>query len=305
MIQHLHPLDHRVPDTPFTLSMARDIGIPEHTVRVWTANAMLAHPIRNVFHRAELADTLDLRVACLRLVIPEDAVATDRTAGWLHGAPRILAPNDHLTVPAASVFCPPGRRLRNELTISGERSLAAADIVNINGLLATTPLRTACDLGRLLHRDQAMAALDSMLRLGAFSQDQLLRQLPRFKRYRGVLQLRELAPLADGRAQSPPESIVRLRWLDLGYPTPTPQVEEAAPHGSYFIDVGNRDHRVGAEYFGAEFHDEKHAEHDDDRLDWLRGPRRWVMIEVRKHNLFGPQADFDLQLARAFCDDAA
>lgn len=255
MIKHLYPLDRRVPDKPFTLPMARDLGVSEHTVRVWTAHGLLIHPIRNVYHRTELADTLDLRVECLRLVVPSDAVVTDRTAGWLHGAPRILAPNDHLMVPPVSVFCPPGRRLRNGLTTSGERSLADADIVSINGLLATAPLRTACDLGRLLHRDQAIAALDSLLRLGALSQEQLLAQLPRYRRYRGVLQLRELAPLADGRAQSPPESIVRLRWLDLGYPTPTPQVEEAAPHGSYFIDVGNREHRVGAEYLGEEFHD--------------------------------------------------
>lgn len=305
MAQTHHPLDHRVPETPFTRTMARDFGVSEHTLRVWTANGTLAHPIRNVFHRAELTDTLALRVACLRLVVPPDAVVTDRTAGWLHGAPRILAPNDHLVVPPVSVFCPPGRRLRNGLTTSGERTLQDADILSIDGLRVTTSLRTACDLGRLLHRDQAIAALDSLLRLDSFSQQELLAQLPRFRRYRGVVQLRELAPLSDARAQSPPESIVRLRWLDLGYPTPTPQVEEVGPRGSYFIDVGNREHRVGAEYLGEEFHDEMHAAYDEERVDWLRGPRRWTIIEVRRSNLFGPEADFDIQLARAFRDDAA
>lgn len=211
MIRHQQPLDHRVPDTPFTMRMALDFGVSEHTLRVWMAQGLLAHPIRNVFHRAELVDTLALRVACLRLVVPSDAVVTDRTAGWLQGAPRILAPNDHLVVPPVSVFCPPGRRLRNGLVMSGERHLAEDDVVSIQGLRVTTPLRTACDLGRLLHRDQAIAALDSLLRLGDFTHEQLLDQLPRFRRYRGVLQLRQLAPLADPRAQSPPESIVRLR----------------------------------------------------------------------------------------------
>lgn len=304
MIRHRQPLDHRVPDTPFTLSMARDFGVSEHAVRVWVAHGLLAHPIRNVFHRSELIDTLDLRVACLRLVVPADAVVTDRTAGWLHGAPRILAPNDHLIVPPVSVFCPPGRRLRNGLALSGERTLADTDIVIIHGLRVTTPLRTACDLGRLLHRDQAIAALDSLLRLDNFTREQLLDQLSRFRRYRGVLQLRELAPLADPRAQSPPESIVRLRWIDLCYPTPTPQLEEPGPHGSYFIDVGNRQHRVGAEYLGEEFHDEETAEYDEERIEWLRGPRRWSMIEVRRENLFGPRANFDLLLAQAFRDGA-
>ena len=305
MIQHPQPLDARVPERPFTSSVARDVGISEHTIRVWTAHGLLAHPLRNVYHRADLEDTLELRIECLRLVVPADAVVTDRTAGWLHGAPRILAPNDHVVVPPVSVFCPPGRRLRNDLAASGERTLTAADIVSISGLLATTPLRTACDLGRLLHRDQAIAALDSLLGLGAFSPTQLLAQLPRFRRYRGVLQLRELVPLADGRAQSPPESIVRLRWLDLGYPDPSPQVEEAAPHGSYFIDVGNRRHRVGAEYLGAEFHGDQHVEYDEARIEWLRGPRRWTIIELRKENLFGPQANFHVLLEQAFRDAAA
>ena len=141
--------------------------------------------------------------------------------------------------------------------------------------------------------------------LASLSREQLLAQVARYRRYRGVLQLRELAPLADGRAQSPPESIVRLRWLDLGYPTPTPQVEEAAPHGSYFIDVGNREHRVGAEYLGQEFHDEQHAEYDETRIEWLRGPRRWTMIELRRENLFGPQANLEVLLERAFHDAAA
>ena len=176
MVTHPQPLDHRVPERPFTLAMARDFGVSEHTLRVWTSNGTLAHPIRNVYHRAELADTLALRVACLRLVVPADAVVTDRTAGWLHGAPRILAPNDHLVVPPVSVFCPPGRRLRNGLTTSGERTLTDADILSIEGLRVTTSLRTACDLGRLLHRDQAIAALDSLLRLDTFSQAELLAQ---------------------------------------------------------------------------------------------------------------------------------
>ncbi|QIK76905.1 hypothetical protein [Nocardioides piscis] len=227
-------------------------------------------------------------------------MVTDRTAGWLHGAPRILAPNDHLSVPKVCVFCPPGRRLRNGLVASGERTLTSTDVVTIDGLRVTTPLRTACDLGRLLHRDQAIAALDSLLRLGGLSRQRLLAELPRFRGYRGVVQLRELAPLADDRAQSPPESIVRLRWLDLGFPTPIPQVEEAAPRGSYFIDVGNREHRVGAEYLGEEFHNDEHADRDLERLSWLRGPRRWTIIEVRRKNLFGDGADFGDLLARAF-----
>ena len=57
------------------------------------------HPIRGVLHSSQLPDGLSLRIACLKLVIPEDAVVTDRTAGWLHGAPMILAPNSRPSYP--------------------------------------------------------------------------------------------------------------------------------------------------------------------------------------------------------------
>jgi len=36
---------------------------------------------------------------------------------------------------------------------------SSAQLPDVKGLRATTPLRTACDLGRLLHRDQALAVV--------------------------------------------------------------------------------------------------------------------------------------------------
>ena len=104
-------------------------------------------------------------------MVPDDAVITDRTAGWLHGAPMILAPNDHLRVPPVSIFRSPGYRLRNSATASGERTLGVGDVVEIDGLRVTSKLRTTCDLGRLLHRDQAMAAMDSMMHVADFGPD--------------------------------------------------------------------------------------------------------------------------------------
>ena len=99
----------------------------------------------------------------------------------------------------------------------------------LEGLRVTTPLRTACDLGRLLHRDQALAALDSLAALDAFTLAELSLATLRFPRYRGVRQLRVLVPLVDARAQSPGESILRLRWLDAGLPRPECQVAVPAP----------------------------------------------------------------------------
>ena len=232
-------------------------------------------------------------------MVPESCVVTDRTAGWLWGANMILAPNDHLVVPRAQVFCPPGLRLRNGLVSSGERMLQPRDIAVLGDLRITTPLRTACDLGRLLHRDQAFAAMDSMARLRAFTVEELVATTPRYAGYRGVIQLRSLAPFVDPDSQSPGESILRLRWLDVGLPRPKCQVEVPAPGGgSYWIDIGLEEDRFGAEYDGEDFHTEDDAEHDEGRREWMRRTENWTIVVARKANIHGHHQDIDQILIR-------
>jgi hypothetical protein len=235
-------------------------------------------PIRGVFHAAHLDDGLDLRIACLRLVVPDDAVITDRTAGWLHGASMILAPNDHLSVPTVSMYRRPGYRLRNKATSSGERSFGPDDVVELDGLRVTSPLRTACDLGRLLHRDQAIGAMDSMTRVGRFDSAVLVVYAERFRGMRGMCQLRALAPLVDPRSQSPGESILRLRWRDcLTLPPPTPQLCVQGPDGVWYLDLGVEGLRYAAEYDGARWHGPEQRAHDEYRRGWLTRTGEWII----------------------------
>ena len=177
-------------DTPVTSAEARERGVGFPQLRALVRRGLVRRPVHGVYAVASLPDDLAFRVSVLKLMVPDSCVVTDRTAGWLWGANMILAPNDHLLTPRVSVFCPPGCRLRNELTASGERRLALRDVAEIDGLRVTTPLRTACDLGRLLHRDQAIAALDSLAALRFSRSDELLQEIARFRRYRGVIQLR-------------------------------------------------------------------------------------------------------------------
>jgi len=136
----------------------------------------------------------------------------------------VLAPNEHLEVLPVSMYLPTGRRLRNPLADSGERRLRPEDITEVMGVPVTTMVRTAWDLGRVRSRERAIGALDQMLRLPGFPREEFLAGVERFRGYRWVTTLRTLAPLADGRAESPPESILRLYWIDAGLPWPTPQL---------------------------------------------------------------------------------
>lgn len=300
-------LDHKFPlaiDEPFTRSMAGRCGILSHELARLVRLGLVRRLVAGVYVAAQVPDSLDLRVAALRLVVPPGAVVTDRTAGWLHGATMILAPGDHLVVPKVSIFHRSrGCRLRAELVQSGQRMMPQEHVIEVGGILVTTPLRTACDLGRLLRREQALAALDSMLRLGAFDKDELLEASSGFRGYRWVRQLRALAPLSDARAESPEESILRLRWFDCtNLPRPEPQRPVAAPpwatEDSYRVDLGVDELKFGVEFDGEEFHGPEQRDQDDTRRSWITDHEKWVLRVVRKENVHGSRQDLE-QILRA------
>ena len=91
-----------------------------------------------------------------------------------------------------------------------------------------------------------------MLRLPGFPVDAFLAGIERFRGERWVTTLRALAPLADGRAESPPESILRLYWIDAGLPHPRPQLEVWVDGRLIArLDIGHLRSLFAAEYDGA------------------------------------------------------
>ena len=288
----------RVPaDRPFTYRNARSAGVTDRQLAAALRAGHLLSPLRGVFHASHLADGLALRIACLRLVVPADAVITDRSAGWLHGAPMILAPNDHLRVPPVSMYRSRGYRLRNQATSSGERSFGLADVVEIDGLRVTSKLRTTCDLGRLLHRDQAIAAMDSMMHVADFQPEVLIVEAERFRGQRGMRQLRALAPLVDARSQSPGESILRLRWLDCTtLPRPTPQLCVSGPDGLCYLDLGVEGLLYAAEYDGARWHGPEQRAHDQRRRGWLIRTGEWIIDVFVDSDISGREQNAEARL---------
>lgn len=282
-------------DGPFTAATAQaEAGLSYKHLKRLVDDGLLQHPVRGVYLAAQLADSIEVRCACLRLVVPEDAVVVDRHAGWLHGAEMVLAPGEHLALRPTAVFRPSGHgRVRNTLCDSGERNLRARDIVEINGVQVSTAIRTAWDLGRTRWPDASLAAIDQMLRLGTFSKEEFLADIERFRGMRWVTTLRAVAPYADGRAESPPESILRLRWIEAHLPTPCPQLDVWVD-GEFFarLDIGNAELQFGAEYDGVEWHDTpEQIERDRQRRTDVSERGNWHVVALRKENLFGQQQD--------------
>ncbi|MDZ5620322.1 hypothetical protein SFC88_05790 [Nocardioides sp. HM23] len=205
----------------------------------------------------------------------------------------VLAPNEHLSVAPLSMFLPPGRRLRNDLTTSGERMLRPGDVVEIRGLRVTTPIRTAWDLGRNRWPERSLAGMDQMLRLGVFSKDELVAGVGRFRGMRWVRVLRALVVYVDGRAESPPESVLRLRWIEVHLPAPIPQME--VWDGDELLarlDLANEELCFAAEYDGDEWHSTpEQRTHDRERRRAVEERARILVQPFTKENLFGHRQD--------------
>ena len=282
-------------DRPFTTREAAAEGVPRKVLARLTDEGLLRRMLRGVYVAAQQPDSLLLRAQALGLVVPDGAVVVDWTATWLHTG--MLPFGHHLELPPVSLFRLPGMgRIRNDLCVSGERALDPADLVVLGGVITTSSLRTAWDIGRFSRRDDAIGGLDRLLRTGDFSRDELLDGVERFRRQRGVVQLRDLAPIADPRSESGGESVLRLRWRDLSsLPAPTPQVRVPGPGGTtYSLDLGVAEIRFAAEYDGEEFHtDATDVEHDRRRRAWIAEHRHWVIAPVRRANVFGPTRDVE------------
>ena len=291
------------PTRPFTASEAAEAGLDDRWLRRLVDLGLVTRPLRGVYLWGGVPDSLELRLECVRYVLPSGCVVTDRTAAWLHGAPMALAPNDHLVVPRVSAFHLPHHRLRNGCVDSGARTLAETDVIELAGVPVTTPLRTACDLGRLLHRDSALAALDALLRLGRFGHEELVAEAERFRGFRGVRQLRAFAPWADPGSESYGESVLRLRWIEAGLgaaPQTQVVVPRAGQYGHARLDIASERHRFAAEYDGEEFHGPQQHAHDESRRRWLREEAGWTVSVFTRHQVFGRRETATLRLRREF-----
>jgi hypothetical protein len=279
-------------DLPFTAAIAATLGVSHAQLRRLVARGLVRRVCRGVYAVTQAPDDLAFRARALGLVVSPSAVVTDRTAAWLHGVD--ILPRSALTIPPpVSVFQRPGTRSRRDGVASGERMLLPRDVVEVGGLAVTSPLRTALDLGRLLWRFDALGALDQFLRIGVAA-DELLAEIERFKGFRGVVQLRFLAPLADPRAESLAESALRLHWYDAGLPKPEPQwwVFDERGIALFRLDLALPEVLFAAEYDGTEFHSsDSDRAHDHGRRSWLADCRCWLIEVFVNDDLYRLHAD--------------
>ena len=275
---------------PFTRCQALGAGISKGELASMLRDRAVRRMLHAVYVAADIEDTVHLRVAAVKLVTAPHVVISDRTAAWIHGVDALDYAELEL-LPPIDTCVPPGRtRVRRDQCHGRSRDLDEGDIMEIDGVLVTTPLRTALDLASGLHRRNGLAVLDAFLHLGSFNRVALHDEVRRFARRRGVIQLRQLVAVADGRAESPGESWTRLELIDAGLPVPLLQLVVMWQGQALFrLDLAYAKHRICVEYDGIEFHDSREQRrHDESRREWLR-QHGWIVIVVRKDD-FSPEA---------------
>ena len=261
-------------------SLARTAGVTDVQLR----QSRLARITHGWYMAADGAADLVTRCAALREVLPDDAVFSDSTAALLYGLPvwRLAAAADapaHVTLTPRAVV--PRRR---ELVVH-QRALSADQIQTIHDLRVTTPARLYLDLAMSLPKEELAVVGDALLNRGLVAVAALDAELAGAKRRRGLRLARTVLPLLDGRAQSPPETVVRLRLTDAGLP-PEPQCPVLDAYGLAVghTDLGYREARVALEYEGRQHAEGEQFDYDIDRYSRFAAAG-WLVIRCGRRHL--------------------
>ncbi len=192
-----------------------------------------------------------LRIAAAVAIAGRDAVVSHRDAAIIHGLDLLDGPAmDHVTVsrPSNAARC---RTERPGIRVC--RSSLPADQVTVRrGIPVTSVARTVVDVARTTSFRSGVVTADSALRDRRTSRAEIGATLATCTRWPGVSRARRVTEFADGRSESPLESISRVAFDEGGLPAPDLQVwvgGDAGPVGR--VDFLWREHRTVGEADGA------------------------------------------------------
>jgi hypothetical protein len=283
-------MDIEVPTHPFIRADLPRLGLTVNDLRVLVRHGHVWSPLQGGFVPNGVTDTIEMRAALAARLLPPGHVVSGRTAAWLHGVDTYVWAEGP-AAPSIDVCVLSGSHPTDRGGIDGHaRALSPRDLAEVEGVTVTTPLRTAMDLGCLLKPREAIAAMDAFARLHGVTVATMQAELPRFRRRRGVRQLRWLVPLVDARSESARESWTRLEIHLAGLPAPKPQhwiVIDGIP--TFRLDLAYVEKRVAAEYDGFDAHERtpEQKEHDRARRKWLRD-NGWTIIVIKRGDFSGP-----------------
>lgn len=275
---------HELPEV-FLGSDARAAGL---ITRRQLSGNYVRRLFQNAYARADVPVTHELRCRAAALIMPAGAVLTGRSAATVRGV-ELAQPYDpvEIVVPEGSRFGPvKGIHIRRT-AVKPKESRAWQQI------RIAKPARIALDLVlRLSPRTRSWSQrlrtsvpdLDVFLRSGLVGQKQLRVMFSR-RRNRGIVLAREALNLSDPRAESHPESDVRVLLALNGYFL---KPQHVVIHNGRFLarlDLGDEELQVGVEYDGRKWHlSPEQIKHDRRRRNRLE-KAGWIFVIVDAERL--------------------
>lgn len=285
VVVRAHPLPHALTGRPFRISDAREAGVSLGRLRAGD----LEHSVWGV--RRESTGTLALRGRCelVALRLSDDAFFTHATAALLWGAPLPFWLERRAAVDVATSPPSPPPHARG---IRGHcLDLSSTDVVVVGGLRCTSAARTWCDLGAILSLEDLVAVGDYLIhrRMPFVSIAELRRVVATLTGRRGVKRLREALELLNDRAESRPESRLRVILVRAGFDQPTVNhvVVQTETGSTMRLDLAFEREKLVLEYQG-----DYHRTPSQWRKDMTRRARLeaegWYVMEINSDDLRDP-----------------
>lgn len=280
-----------------TRSAAVDV-FGEHRIRTAIAMGQVRSPWRGVLVEVRrAADPLTIATAGWFVGGPH-AVVAGATAAVLHGCTAVAALPVDLVVPYET-----RRRSRTGLLIRNAAFLDA-DREVVHGLPVLSLERVVTDILCSLAPPDALAVADQVLAMHNKDQRSAVRarigrRIAQRPDNRGTRIGAQLLELATGLAESPAESWLLWRVVDLGFPTPEVNWWVRDINGAlrHRVDLAWPSVRILVEYDGYAAHVGREAL-DEARIRDLER-RGWIVIRVRSDDL-GTMARVERELHEAF-----
>lgn len=277
---------------PATRAGARAAGVPQWQLR----HRDVVRLSRDTYVPRGLVGDLEVRIDAVLLTAPESAVVSHASAAALWGVAIPLERDGvqiHLTVPTGSAV-----RARADRRIH-RSALSDGDVATLSGRPVTTPERTWRDLAAVLPSPALLAVSDQLLRR-LCSRAGLAQQLAGRPTGRGSARCRVVLPVADPRAESPMESV--LRWLVHEAGLPAPELQYVVRDGAgVFLgraDLAWPERRVIVEFDG-DLHRERDVFVNDVRRQNRLITAGWTVLRFTSADVLGRPDEVIAEIRRA------
>jgi very-short-patch-repair endonuclease len=237
---------------------------------------------------------LRTRICAVLLGAPPAAVVSHSTAAAVWGLAIPLQPEEskvHLTVATGSAV-----RARADRSIH-RGPLGAGEVVERLGFRLTTPQRTWRDLAATLPPPALLAVTDQVLAHWC-SRSELSQQLDLRPSGRGSARARSVLPVADPRAESPMESVLRWVLHAAGLPAPELQHVIGTPVGTFRADLAWPESKVLVEFDGA-VHREQRVFVEDLRRQNALVAAGWTVLRFSSADVLGRPEEVVAAILRA------